>query len=116
MYHVVSSVMHAHWFQYPKFHTYTWDSDADILYRTLTKGLMGSAPYIEPRLGGGPIFKVSVPCLYEKERPGKLPTLAAATIDFSLIQARYQSRARAAAILYHVSLSVAVLSGRGYDR
>ena len=44
---------------------------------------MGGAPYIGPRLGGGPIFEVLVSYLYAKERP-----VAAATIDFSLIQAR----------------------------
>ena len=41
------------------------------------RGPMGSAPYIGPRLGGGPILEVSVSHLYAKERPGKLPTLAA---------------------------------------
>ena len=40
------------------------------------RGPMGGAPYIGPRLGGGPIFKVSVSRLYVKERPGKLLTLA----------------------------------------
>ena len=40
------------------------------------RGPMGSAPYIGPRLGDGPIFEVSVSHLYTKERPGKLPTLA----------------------------------------
>ena len=40
------------------------------------RGPMGGAPYIGPRLGGGPIFEVSVSHLYAKERPGKLPTLA----------------------------------------
>ena len=52
---------------------------------------MGGAPYIGPRLGNGPIFDVSVSHLYAKEHPGKIPTLspvAAATIDFSIIQAR----------------------------
>ena len=37
---------------------------------------MGGAPYIGPRLGGGPIFEVSVAHLDAKERPGKLPTLS----------------------------------------
>ena len=37
---------------------------------------MGGAPYIGARLGGGPIFEVSVSHLHAKERPGKLPTLA----------------------------------------
>ena len=56
---------------------------------------MGGAPYIGPRLGDGPIFEVSVSQLYAKERPGKLYyrifmilIVAAATIDFSVIQAR----------------------------
>ena len=40
------------------------------------RGPMGGAPYIGPKLGGGPIFEVSVSRLYSKERPGKLPTLA----------------------------------------
>ena len=40
------------------------------------RGPMGGAAYIGPRLGGGPIFEVSVSHLYVKERPGKLPTLA----------------------------------------
>ena len=40
------------------------------------RGPMGGAPYIGPRLGGGPIFEVSVSHLYAKEHPGKLPTLA----------------------------------------
>ena len=40
------------------------------------RGLMGNTTYIGPRLGGGPIFEVSVSCLYTKERPGQLPTLA----------------------------------------
>ena len=40
------------------------------------RGPMGGAPYIGPRLGGGPIFEVSVSRLYVKERPGKLPMLA----------------------------------------
>ena len=40
------------------------------------RGPMGGAPYIGSRLGGGPIFKVSVSRLYVKERPGKLLTLA----------------------------------------
>ena len=37
------------------------------------RGPMGGAPYIRPKLGGGPIFEVSVSRLYSKERPGKLP-------------------------------------------
>ena len=37
---------------------------------------MGSAPYIGPRLGDGPIFEVSVSHLDAKERPCKLPTLS----------------------------------------
>ena len=40
------------------------------------RGPMGGAPYIGARMGGGPIFEVSVSHLYAKERPGKLPTLA----------------------------------------
>ena len=40
------------------------------------RGPMGSAPYIGPRLGDGPIFEVSVSHLYVKERPGKLLMLA----------------------------------------
>ena len=40
------------------------------------RGPMGGAPYIGPRLGGGPIFEVSVAQLDAKERPGKLPTLS----------------------------------------
>ena len=54
---------------------------------------MGGAPYIGPSTRDGPIFEVyvSVSHLDVKECPGKLPTLirtvAAATIDFSLIQA-----------------------------
>ena len=40
------------------------------------RGLMGGAPYIGPRLGGGPVFEVSVACLDAKERLGKLPTLS----------------------------------------
>ena len=42
---------------------------------SLERGPMGGAPYIRPRLGGGPIFEVSVSHLYAKERPGKLPML-----------------------------------------
>ena len=37
------------------------------------KGPMGGAPYIGSRLGGGPIFEVSLSQLDTKERPGKLP-------------------------------------------
>ena len=40
------------------------------------RGPMGSAPYIGPKLGDGPTFKVSVSHLDAKERPGKLPTLS----------------------------------------
>ena len=40
------------------------------------RGPMGGAPYIGPRLGGRPIFEVSVSRLYAKERPGKLLTLS----------------------------------------
>ena len=73
------------------------------------KGSIGGAPYIGPRLGDGPIFAVSVSCLYAKERPGKLLTQPYSKLDC-------QSRARAAAILHHVSLIAAVFSGRGYNR
>ena len=38
------------------------------------RGPMGGASYIGPRLGDGPIFKVSVACLNVKEHPGKLRT------------------------------------------
>jgi hypothetical protein len=38
------------------------------------KGPMGGAPYIGPKLGGGPIFQVSMSQLDAKERPGKVPT------------------------------------------
>ena len=34
---------------------------------------MGGGPYIGSRLGGGPIFAVSLSQLHAKERPGKLP-------------------------------------------
>ena len=37
------------------------------------RGPMSGAPYIGPRLGDGPIFKVSVSQLDAKECPGKLP-------------------------------------------
>ena len=40
------------------------------------RGPMGSAPYIVPRLGDGPIFEVLVSRIYAKEHPGKLPILA----------------------------------------
>ena len=40
------------------------------------RGPMVGAPYVGPRLEGGPIFEVSVSCLYAKKRPGKLPMLA----------------------------------------
>ena len=46
-----------------------------ILYRR-ERGPMGSAPYIGPRLGDGPIFEASVSHLDTKERPGKLPMLS----------------------------------------
>ena len=36
------------------------------------RGPMGSAPYIGPRLGDGPIFEVSVSRLYASERPGNI--------------------------------------------
>ena len=56
---------------------------------------MGGAPYIGPRLGGGPIFEGSLSQLNVKERPGELPTrsslarmVAVDTIDFSLPQVR----------------------------
>ena len=55
---------------------------------------MGGAPYIGPRLGGGPMFEVSVSQLDTKERPGNthrifiIRIVATATIEFSLIQAR----------------------------
>ena len=75
---------------------------------------MGGAPYIGPRLGGGPIFEVSVSHLYAKERPGKLPTLI--LLISALFKHGYQFRTRAAAILHRVLLSAALLSGRGYDR
>ena len=42
----------------------------------LERGPMGGAPYTGPRLGGGPIFEVSVSHLDVKERPCKLPTLS----------------------------------------
>ena len=45
------------------------------MYNTIPSRKRG-APYIGPRLGDGPIFKVSVSRLYSKEHPGKLPTLA----------------------------------------
>ena len=38
------------------------------------KGPMGGAPYIGSRVGGGPIFEVSLSQLDAKERPGKQPT------------------------------------------
>ena len=54
------------------------------------KGPMGGAPYtIGPRLGDGPIFKVSVSQLDAKERPGRIfiiRMVAMATIEFSVIQ------------------------------
>ena len=39
------------------------------------KGPMGGAPYMGSRLGGGPIFEVSLSQLDTKERPGKLCNL-----------------------------------------
>ena len=70
-------------------------SNGMIILYDRERGPMGSAPYIGPRRGDGPIFEVSVSHLDAKERPGKLPMhaifiiqiIAAATIDFSLIQA-----------------------------
>ena len=41
---------------------------------TLRKGTMGGAPYFGRRVGGGPIFEVSVSQLDTKLCPGKLPT------------------------------------------
>ena len=35
------------------------------------KGPMGGAPYIGPRLGGGPIFEIPLLQLDAKERPDK---------------------------------------------
>ena len=56
---------------------------------------MGGAPYIGPRLGGGPIFEVLVSHSDAKERlvsyPSYLYNLNSSSsyrIDFSLIQAR----------------------------
>ena len=49
------------------------ESDITLLPYPRERGPMGGAAYIGARLGGGPIFEVSV---YAKERPGKLPTLA----------------------------------------
>ena len=40
------------------------------------RGPMGSAPYIGPSLGDGPIFEVSVLHLDAKECPDKLSTLS----------------------------------------
>ena len=37
------------------------------------RGPMGDAPCIEPRLGGGSIFKVSLSHLDVKEHPGSYP-------------------------------------------
>ncbi len=88
------------------------------------KGPIGSAYYIGPRLGDGPTFKVSVLQLDTKECPGKLPMdlhnsiVATATIDHSLIQAviyRERGWPDIGLILHHVSLLVAILSGRGYN-
>ena len=84
---------------------------------------MGGTPYIGPRLGDGPIFKVSVSHLYEKERPGKLPTLAsiirtvaAATVDFSLIQARLPIQSKGGRDTSPCVVECSRISGRGYDR
>jgi hypothetical protein len=89
---------------------------------------MGSAPYIEPKLGGGPIFVVSVSQLDAKQCPGNyLPDLrivAAATIDISLSSSmainRERGRPATGSILHEsyftVLLMAAVLSGHGYDR
>ena len=41
-----------------------------ILY-PCEKGPMSGAPYIGPRLGGGPIFEIPLSQLDEKERPDK---------------------------------------------
>ena len=49
-------------------------SGNNVLPYCCEKEPTGGAPYIGPRLGGGPIFKVSVSQLDAKERPGKLPT------------------------------------------
>ena len=55
---------------------------------------MGGAPYIGPRLGDGPIFKVSVSQLDAKEHPGNthrifiIRIVAMATVEFRLIQAQ----------------------------
>ena len=53
-----------------------WTVYCPLLPYPCERGPMGGAPYIGPRLGDGPIFKVSVSRLYVKERPGKLSTLA----------------------------------------
>ena len=57
---------------------------------------MGGAPYIRPRLGGGPIFEVSVSYLDVSAQASyqcylltiRIVTAAATTINFTLIQAR----------------------------
>ena len=81
------------------------------------RGPMGGAPYIGPRWGMGRYSR------YPKERPGKLPMLAiysfiiwivaAATVDFSLIQAGLPIQSKGGR---DTSPSAAVLSGHGYDR
>ena len=53
----------------------SWTLQVHIPYPR-ERGPMGGAPYIGARLGGGPIFEVSISHLYAKERPGKLPMLA----------------------------------------
>ena len=45
-----------------------------ILLYSRERGPLGGAPYIGPRVGGGPIFEVSVSHLDTKECPGKLHT------------------------------------------
>ena len=66
------------------------------MYRTLVKEGPCGTPYIGPRLGDGSIFEVSVSHLDVKECPVQayvthalfiIRIVAAATIDFSLIQA-----------------------------
>ena len=64
---------------------------------------MGSAPYTGPRLGDGPIFKVSVSRLDTKECPGKLSTdvhninsSRSYLLTSTLLEHGYQSRARVA--------------------
>ena len=85
---------------------------------------MGGIPYIGPRLGDGPVFEVSVSHLhvYAKERPGKLPMLAsiirivaAATIDFSLIQERLPIQSKGGRDTSQCVVECSRISGRGYD-